>query len=152
IGASLELGCWSLLLFEALRFSLCAFFTRSHQLSCPANRKTSMRHLISSVLAFLSFTVAVHAQEISPVKLDALACEHLNNPLGIGAQTPRLSWKLRSNRAGEVQTAYEIRAARSHDALSARPDLWDSGKINSDQSVLVPWNGKPLGSRAQVFW
>ena len=26
------------------------------------------------------------------------------------------------------------------------------GKINSDQSVLVPWGGKPLGSRSQVYW
>ena len=30
--------------------------------------------------------------------------------------------------------------------------LWDSGKVVSDQSVLVPWAGKPLESGSQVFW
>src|SRR5208283_2044052 len=60
---------------------------------------------------------------------------------------------LRSDRTGEIQTAWEIRAASSASGLTATsPDLWDSGKITSDQSVLVPWAGKPLGSRSQVSW
>jgi alpha-L-rhamnosidase len=50
-----------------------------------------------------------------------------------------------------VQTAYEIRAASSPDKLE-QPDLWSSGKIFSDHSVLVRWGGKPLDSRAIVFW
>jgi alpha-L-rhamnosidase len=82
-----------------------------------------------------------------------LTCEHLTNPIGIGKQQPRLSWKLRSERAGEVQTAYQIRAASTRARLDGpRPDLWDSDRIASDQSVLVRWNGATLGSRAQVLW
>ncbi len=74
------------------------------------------------------------------------------DPVGIGETQPRLSWKLSSNRKGEAQTAYEIRAASSAKTLESAPDLWSSGKVASDQSVLVPWGGKPLASRSQVFW
>lgn len=83
------------------------------------------------------------ADDLSPVRVDALTCEHLANPIGV--RQPRLSWKLRSDRNGEVQTAWEIRAASSPAGLQAAlPDLWDSGKTVSDQSVLVAWDGKPL--------
>ena len=106
-----------------------------------------------ALLAVAVIACALRAENLSPVRLETLTCEHLINPIGIGATQPRLSWKLRSDRAGEVQTAYEIRAATSAAGLAApAPDLWVSGKIASDQSVLVPWGGKPVGSRAQIFW
>ena len=112
-----------------------------------------MTRRVLSFLAALCVVHSVRAETLSPVQLDALTCEHLTNPIGIGNQQPRLSWKLRSARTGEVQTAWEIRAASSATRLKSNsPDLWDSGKIISDQSVLVPWAGKSLGSRSQVFW
>jgi alpha-L-rhamnosidase len=112
-----------------------------------------MTRRIISLLAALCVLSSVRAENLSPVKIDALTCEHLVNPVGIGNTQPRLSWKLRSDRAGEIQTAWEIRAATSITGLkTAPPNLWDSGKIISGQSVLVQWGGKPLGSRSQVFW
>jgi alpha-L-rhamnosidase len=112
-----------------------------------------MTRQILSLLAAWCVILSLHAETSSPVQVDALTCEHLVNPMGIGNQQPRLSWKLRSTRTGEVQTAWQIHAATSVASLkSSSPDLWDSGKISSDQSVLVPWAGKPLGSRSQVFW
>ena len=93
------------------------------------------------------------AQNVSPVRLGALTCEHQQNPIGIGDAQPRLSWKLLSDRVGEAQTAYEIRAATSSAALvSGNADVWSSSKVASNQSVLVPWGGPALTSRAQVFW
>ncbi len=86
-------------------------------------------------------------------RVEELTCEHEQNPLGLGAATPRLSWKIQSGRDGEVQTAYQIRAARSESALaSGRNVVWDSGKLPSDQSVLVPWAGPALKSRDRIFW
>lgn len=106
-----------------------------------------------ALFAVAVFACVVRAENLSPVRLDALTCEHLVNPIGIGPTAPRLSWKLHSDRSGEVQTAYEICAATSAAGLAATsPDLWSSGKVVSDQSVLVPWAGKPLASRSQVFW
>jgi alpha-L-rhamnosidase len=112
-----------------------------------------MTHKFVTVLAVLFLIVSARAESLSPVKIDALTCEHFTNPAGIGSQFPRLSWKLNSHRPGEAQTAWEIRAASSINGLTAAsPDIWDSGKVSSSQSVLVLWGGKPLGSRAQVFW
>jgi alpha-L-rhamnosidase len=110
----------------------------------------------ASWLVFLTCLLAagpLPAESASPVRLYDLTCEHLQDPIGIGRQTPRLSWKLRSERQGEVQKAYQVRAASSRSMLdSERPDLWDSGKVGSDQSVLIRWNGPALGSRGRVFW
>jgi len=100
----------------------------------------------------LILTGSLAAQNVSSVRLADLAVEHDQNTLGIGTVQPRFSWKLLSDRKGEVQTAYEIRAASTAAGLSTTPDLWASGKVASDQSVLVPWSGKTLGSRSQVFW
>jgi hypothetical protein len=33
-----------------------------------------------------------------------------------------------------------------------RGDLWDSGKVASDQSIQVEYAGRPLASRQQCFW
>ena len=83
-----------------------------------------------ALLAVAVIACALRAENLSPVRLETLTCEHLINPIGIGATQPRLSWKLRSDRTGEVQTAYEIRAATSAAGLAApAPDLWVSGKI-----------------------
>jgi alpha-L-rhamnosidase len=105
------------------------------------------------ILLSCSFMLSLSPTFAQSVRVEQLRCEHMQNPIGIGVQQPRLSWKLRSNRIGEVQTAYQLRAASSAAGLKAnKPDLWDSSKITSDQSVLVPWAGKPLTSRSQVFW
>ncbi len=112
-----------------------------------------MTRRLLCLLAALFVAGSIRAEDLSPVRVEALTCEHLTHPVGIGNRQPRLSWKLRSDRAGEVQTAWEVRAASSMAGLKAdSPDLWDSGKMVSDQSVLVPWAGKPLDSRSQVFW
>ncbi len=109
-------------------------------------------HLIVWSLG-LMLAGSLAAQNVSPVRLADLAVEHDKNTVGIGEAQPRLSWKLVSDRKGEAQAAYEIRAASSAEALKAgNADLWSSGKVASDQSSLVLWGGKELGSRSQVFW
>lgn len=122
--------------------------------SFPSVRK----YLCSSVALLLLVAVgfapsAIRAEKLSSAQVYALTCEHLQNPIGIGVAQPRFSWKIRSEQPGERETAYEIRAASSSPNLTdGRADLWDSGKVNSDQSLLVPWLGKALGSRAQAYW
>ncbi len=82
-----------------------------------------------------------------------LRCEHLANPLGIDEVFPRLSWKLESTQRGERQTAYRVLVASSAETLARNVgDLWDSGKVASDQSTLVAYAGRPLGSRESCVW
>ena len=87
------------------------------------------------------------------VELNSLRCEYHNNPLGIDITEPRLSWVSQSEKRGWKQSAYQILVASSQKALDAdRGDLWDSGKVEAQQSIQIPYAGKPLLSHAQCFW
>jgi alpha-L-rhamnosidase len=71
-----------------------------------------------------------------------LRCEYFINPLGIDARRPRLSWQLNDDRRGAKQTAYQV----------VVEGLWDSGKVESDQSVHVEYAGPALKSRQRATW
>ncbi len=83
-------------------------------------------------------------------------CEYRVDPLGIDSPHPRLGWILQpvDTAARDLaQSAYEVIAASSPSLLAAgRGDLWDSGKVASDQMNLIPYGGKPLASSEQVWW
>ncbi|HLK56284.1 MAG TPA: hypothetical protein VKU00_06955, partial [Chthonomonadaceae bacterium] len=82
-----------------------------------------------------------------------LRCEYLTNPLSIHESAPRLSWILTSSRRGERQTAYQVLVASSPDALAHQNgDLWDSGKVTSEESAHVEYKGRPLPSRMRCYW
>lgn len=77
----------------------------------------------------------------------------LVNPVGIASRTPRLTWEITSASRDVHQTAYRILVASSEENLnSGISDLWDSGKVKSDQSVYIPYAGKILKSRDKCYW
>jgi alpha-L-rhamnosidase len=89
---------------------------------------------------------------IKPVRL---TCENLHNPQVIDIQNPRLSWINTSgnNERGQIQTAWEIRVAGSKEKLlDGNADLWNSGRVNSNESINIPYNGKTLSSRQDCWW
>ena len=65
------------------------------------------------------------------------------DPLGFHDATPSFSWKLPEG--VKQQTAYQIKV--QGEAL-----VWDSGWVDSDQSVTVPYAGEALQSRQQLEW
>ncbi len=82
-----------------------------------------------------------------------LKCEYRTDPMGIDVTVPRLTWILTGDGRGLAQTAYQIVASSSPEALAKdQGDLWDSGKVASDESVLIPWAGAPLTSRTVCHW
>jgi len=93
--------------------------------------------------------------DMAPVHL---RCEYRENPLGIDAEKPRLSWKIearsqKSEIRGQRQTAYQVLVASSEELLKKnKGDLWDSGKVASDRSIQVEYQGKPLESRMYCHW
>ena len=90
---------------------------------------------------------------VTGLHCENLRCEYLNDPRGIDATSPRLSWIVASSRRGEKQTAYQILAASSANLLDHNiADLWDSGRVASDQTSQVVYSGKPLVSRQGCFW
>jgi len=82
-----------------------------------------------------------------------LTCEYLENSPLVDVQQPRLAWiNLAGNgERGQVQTAWEIRVASSTGSLP-KADLWNSGKINSNESTRIEYNGRPLISRQECWW
>src|SRR5438067_5600326 len=68
-----------------------------------------------------------------------LRVEHLDDAFGIDVSRPRLSWKL--PHGAEHQFAHQVRT-----------ETWDSGRVESGDSVLVEYAGQPLRSRQRVTW
>ena len=105
---------------------------------------------------FLTGLAGGAASQSRPGKNSAptgLKCEAMQEPLGIDIVHPRLSWQMQDSRRGAKQTAYEIRVADSLENLAhEKAAIWDSGRVESDQSINVPYAGLPLGSRQRYYW
>jgi alpha-L-rhamnosidase len=86
----------------------------------------------------------------------ALRCEYLVDPTGIEETSPRLEWRLDAvnpEARGLRQSAYRVLVASSPDLLSRDGgDLWDSGRVNSDRTTGIVYQGRPLASRQPAFW
>jgi hypothetical protein len=109
-----------------------------------------MRQRFYFLSAFSLFAAACSAAAMT---VGSLVCEHRENPLGVDVSHPALNWILQSNRRGDGQTAYQILAASSRSLLDRNHgDLWDSGRVDSDETIQIPYAGKPLKSAEQVFW
>ncbi|WPR70151.1 family 78 glycoside hydrolase catalytic domain [Flavobacterium sp. NG2] len=98
------------------------------------------------ILTLYSFTVKDGIT--APIQLTI--SEGLTNPLGFYDSKPSFSWKLPVGVTS--QSAYTIVVASSPKLLPNNPDLWNSGKVNADQSLNVNYNGKKLDSRQKVYW
>ncbi len=82
-----------------------------------------------------------------------LRCEYRPNPLGIGVAQPRLFWQLESSRRGQTQRAYQVLVAESEAALAAdHASVWDSGRVESDQTAHIVYAGPPLRSGQRAWW
>src|SRR5215470_588252 len=103
-----------------------------------------MKHRL---LAFLFLSTCCYA------KPSHLRCEYLENPLGIDAATPQLSWQSDSKERNWKQSAYEILVASSEKNLNpGKADVWDSGKQNVSNSVGILYAGPKLESRKRYYW
>ena len=106
-------------------------------------------------LLLVVFAVSVGRVEAQPAGAPphTLRVEYTDTPLGLDVQRPRFSWQLGDLRRGAHQTAYRIRVATHPDVLKQDEDLvWDSGKVEHDRSVHVPYDGLPLRSRTRYYW
>ncbi len=116
-----------------------------------------IKHLIGSMaMGFLITGVAMKAcvSDISAsIAIDNLRCEYLINPSGIENSQPRLSWELKSKEKGQGQIAYQILVASDSTALSRNlPDIWDSGRVKSNKTDQIVFNGKELQSLQSYYW
>ncbi len=66
--------------------------------------------------------------------------EYAPTLLGTDVTAPRLSWLVTGH--GTRQTAYQVRVTGG----------WDSGRVRSDRTVTVPYDGPPLAPHTRYRW
>lgn len=82
-----------------------------------------------------------------------LSCDSMQNPLGIDNRQPRLSWQMPAIGRDVRQSAYEILVSTTPNFVAGtKPNVWDSGRVSSDQSVNVIYTGPALQSRQRYYW
>ena len=87
------------------------------------------------------------------ILLKDLRCENLENPVAIDNTHPHFSWKIETDGQTMRQAYFEIQVATDSSLLAqGKADLWNSGKVESSASVMVPYRGKELRSSVLAYW
>ncbi|WP_225444040.1 glycoside hydrolase family 78 protein [Echinicola arenosa] len=108
--------------------------------------------LFFSIGMYVSLAIGENVGSVD-LSINSLRTETLQNPEGIDVKQPRLSWKINTSISNTYQTAYQILVASSPDLLSPeKADLWNSGRVDSDESVMVKYAGKDLASDTKCYW
>ena len=107
-----------------------------------------MRRLLIILLALLSLSVSAAKKKVvkPDVSVGNLRVENLENPLGIDTAEPRFSWQITSDKQDVRQTAYQIIVSDD------KGEVWNSGKVESDQQLWLPYAGKKLQSNTHCTW
>ncbi len=86
-------------------------------------------------------------------KVVNLEYDHRINPINIDIESPLISWQMKTSRRGATQTAYQIIVSNNMETIRKnKGNIWDSGKINSSQSIHIPYSGTPLESSGEYCW
>ena len=97
---------------------------------------------------FMTFTIlGNNFQTNSPLEIHQLRLEYLENPEGIDVLKPRFSWFLKGDGFNRSQSAYQIRVTQPSNST-----IWDSGKITSQETNQIIYDGVPLVSGNKYFW
>lgn len=101
----------------------------------------------------MSVVIPTAFAKASSASVARLRCEYLSDPTGIDSVNPRLSWIITSDQRDVHQTAYQILVASSPQLLDQdKGDLWDTGKVLSDQTAQIAYQGHALNSRECCYW
>lgn len=91
--------------------------------------------------------------EKAQTEIISMKVEMQENPNGVPTSHPRFSWQIKSELQDVMQISYQIQVAcTKSDLIKEQNLLWDSGVIDSDLSVLIPYAGEELRSRKSYFW
>ncbi len=116
----------------------------------PSNVVRRRGEIILAIVLLVGLASPLCAQRLV---VEHPRCEYRVNPAGLDVLEPRLSWSLATSHRGQRQIAYQVLASSSAANLARNQgDLWDTGKVRSDQTLGILYAGKALGSRMQVWW
>jgi len=109
-----------------------------------------MKTKITSILFFLLFSNFAFGQS---VEINQLKTDYRTMPLGFDNAKPEFSWVIQSPARGVAQTSYEIMVSDDLRKLEkGQGNVWKSGKILSNATYGILYNGKPLQSFTRYYW
>lgn len=89
----------------------------------------------------------------SQTVITKLRAEYRRNPLGVDAETPRFSWIMTAVERGQKQAAYQVLVSTEPGKLSDEAaDMWNSGKVDSNETAAIIYNGKILEPSTCYYW
>ncbi|MFV0605882.1 MAG: family 78 glycoside hydrolase catalytic domain [Niabella sp.] len=104
-------------------------------------------------IQFLFLLLASLHNSLNAQQVVNLKCEHQSHPIGIATLQPRFSWQISSEERNVKQLSYQILVATSKTNLEKQiGDMWSSGLIKSDASVLISYKGKTLQPNRYYYW
>jgi len=96
------------------------------------------------------FLAAVLAASAGPLPPSNLRCEYMTNPMGVDIAKPRFYWVLEHADRGARQSAYQVLVSRDPEVKAG--DVWDSGQLQSAESIHIAYQGKKLESGRTYYW
>ncbi len=109
--------------------------------------RMSNKNFVLPLLFFPFFILAG-----SPLRVERMTCEYLENPLGIDVTKPRFAWTFGPAK-NQFQSAYEILVSdHSRSLEQGQGNLWSSGKIRDGQNIQIEYGGTPLKSFTRYYW
>lgn len=132
--------------------------------------------LLGVMLLFFAAGVTLTGCGTSKVKTAEIVNQQTDyrvNPVGIDDPVPVFSWQMSSDEKDKSQSAYRITVMESGNAdihisdtgrengstkeYSGLTDssgecVWDSGRVESDLSVAIPYEGEPLKPQTRYGW
>lgn len=111
--------------------------------------------ILAGALALLSFGFGLSASAGAAEVPTGLSCDLLEHPeeTVITTAVPRFGWVYNPSFPDDGQTRYRIIVASSK-VLTQRGigDMWDSGVVNSSDSINVPYHGRQLLGNHDYYW
>lgn len=105
------------------------------------------------LLIFLISLLNICVYGKNALRISHCSCDFQFNSLSTDSQDPRLSWGLESTGRDIAQSAYQILVSERMENLNRnKGELWDTRKVKSNQSALVPYAGKALLPGTQYYW
>ena len=104
--------------------------------------------LVWLIIVCICATLGVQATTVTHLRV-----AYQFNPTDIVAKHPLLSWELNSTARNVQQVAYRVLVANSREQLQQNQgNVWDSGRIPSQRSIQVRYEGTALQATQAYYW
>ncbi len=103
----------------------------------------------SAIFLFLN----MQCGQVKTLQFDRLLCEYAESPIDMDLKQPRVSWVMETTERGQAQSAFQIQLATTENLIvSGKPDMWDTGRLESSKTLHHTYAGIALESNTTYYW